>query len=160
MMVCLDSSSSEGDMPSFSELLQPEPGFWPPDQQRRAGEQFPALARSFGFEVRTANQALPHDGNLLLIGLAASYSRPELQLLDEIAAAMERTSHYVVGVFDVSQLQQMQDLDNFIPGLTPVYQTPVVGLWKDRELIVKKKGHDAIVFLEEYFHLRRVDEDS
>ena len=139
-------------MPKFSELLQPQQGVSTEDLQRQAQAQFPTLLKECGL-LYASGQPVPQAGNFLLIGIAAGYSKSDLSFLDEIRAVIVHKDKELVCVFDVSVLKKMEDIEKFIPGLTPVYQTPVIGFWVNGQLIVKKTGKEASNFLRAHYNL-------
>jgi hypothetical protein len=70
--------------------------------------------------------------------VAAFYSLPDLKVVDEfLHASLTRSVTGPVEVFDVLICKSMEDVDRLIPGITPVYQTPMVGIWKNGELVRK-----------------------
>jgi hypothetical protein len=79
--------------------------------------------------------------NGALIGIAF-YSRDDLEFLDRIVAARGETASNVkeIIVFDVLGCKTMDDFEKLIPGIGLVYQTPVVGIWRDGELVEKGVG--------------------
>jgi hypothetical protein len=80
--------------------------------------------------------------NGAMVGIAF-YSLPDLELLDQLVLACGSktgSDSESVLVFDVLDCKGMRDFEQLIPGIGPVYQTPVVGLWKDSKLIEKGTG--------------------
>jgi hypothetical protein len=47
----------------------------------------------------------------------------------------------VIGVFDVNDCRSLDDFHRFIPGLDLPYQTPVVGVWRDGQLVATGWGY-------------------
>lgn len=83
---------------------------------------------------------LPNDGALLAI---AFYSLPDLQFLDDIVERSRNVSrgrHVQMQVLDILICKSMEDIESLFPGLTPVYGTPIVGVWAKGELIDKGWG--------------------
>jgi hypothetical protein len=75
----------------------------------------------------------PTDGALL--GMAF-YSLPDLLVLDEVVERSHNLSHarnMHVQIFDVLALNSMQNVEALFH--TPVYGTPMIGIWSKRELI-------------------------
>lgn len=82
-------------------------------------------------------------GRRLLIGLA-SYSSYELELAQEIVdRSDQRPKDILLQLFDVLDVQDMDDFQSYIPGVGNVYQTPVIGVWKNGVLTDKAQGFDA-----------------
>ena len=107
---------------------------------------FPSIvAESLDIELWPRNRSTPATGTFLLIGVE-TWSGYDMKLLDEVEHAIDKPD--VVGVFDMQEAQSPDDFDSRIPGLRDVVQGPVVGLWKDGQLIESGSGHSAqnIVF--------------
>jgi hypothetical protein len=87
---------------------------------------------------------IPASGLWLLIGLAPSWSPYDLELVDSIVEKVTDPKGPVqVGFFDVSDVHDQAEIDLYIPGLKKFYQTPVVGLWKDGQLMESGEGFRA-----------------
>lgn len=129
-------------MMRFLELTQPVPGTPVGVQQEAADTEFPALARSAGFQFWQPGDHVPPTGIWLLIGVA-TYSTEDMKFLDGVAEDLKRSqlpsSH--VAVFNAGNISTMAEYNAFVPGIGDVYQTPVVGLWNDGELSSKAWGH-------------------
>src|SRR5262249_50610849 len=87
---------------------------------------------------------IPSQGKRLLIGVAP-YSAADLQLLDATneVLAQARGEPIRVDVFNVLECQSMADFDSYLPGIGPVYQTPVAGLWEEGVLRETASGRAA-----------------
>jgi hypothetical protein len=84
----------------------------------------------------------------LLIGLA-SYSVPEVELAQRLIDRLETGPLPVcVELFNVLDVKDMSDFQNYVPGMGSVYQTPVVGLWSDGLLADAVQGSDARVLIQ------------
>jgi hypothetical protein len=91
---------------------------------------------------RGPSAAIPPSGEYVVIGVA-TYAPDELALLDDVNAAhsaWSETAH--VDVFDVLDCRVSSDFDKFLPGVTDVRRTPIVGVWKDGRLV----DHDAGIY--------------
>src|SRR5579859_3755484 len=141
------SQNHRPQMSKFSDLMQPQPGLSPEELQKRAQDLLPALLQEHCIALRDPSQPIQELGQLLVIGVAAGYSRPDMVLLDDVSMALQQLPQWRVEVFDVSILRTMEDIGRFIPGIGPVYQTPVVALWVDGELKVRKSGKEARDFI-------------
>jgi hypothetical protein len=91
----------------------------------------------------------------LLLGVA-SYSLYDLYLLDTLVEAgvghtnvrpasteggvAPADKSVSVDVFSVHDCRRQEDFDEYVPGLTPVLQSPVVGLWREGKLVEKAVG--------------------
>jgi hypothetical protein len=84
---------------------------------------------------------VPATGKRVLIGVApwSGYDLRLLDILDQITSAVRgRVPH--LAVFDVAECKSQQDFDRYIPSVSPVYQTPVVGIWENGDLKEKATG--------------------
>lgn len=90
------------------------------------------LARTQGFPT-----APKRDGVLLGV---AFYSLPDLQFLDDIVIRSRGTPREMrIDVFDVLSFKSTSDFEGIFSGLRPV-MTPVIGIWKNGNLIEKGCG--------------------
>ncbi len=71
----------------------------------------------------------------VLLGVAF-YSLPDLQFLDDVVI---RSRDMRIDVFDVLSFKSMSDFEGIFSGLRPV-MTPVIGIWKNGNLIEKGCG--------------------
>jgi hypothetical protein len=62
--------------------------------------------------------------------------------LDLLNAGLGRGSDAFgpVEVFDVQDCTGQSDFEQYVPGIAPVFQTPVVGIWENGKLIAKGSG--------------------
>ena len=75
----------------------------------------------------------------MLLGVAF-YSLTDLQLLDDIVIRSRDTFPEMrIDVFDVLSFKSMGDFENIFSGLRPA-MTPVIGIWKNGNLIEKNCG--------------------
>ena len=75
----------------------------------------------------------------VLLGVAF-YSLPDLQFLDSIVIRSRDTVRDLrIDVFDVLSFKAMADFEGIFPGLRPS-MTPVIGIWKNGNLIEKDCG--------------------
>jgi hypothetical protein len=89
------------------------------------------------------------EGERILVGIA-TWSVYDLKLLDTLDAALSNGGHQtVVDVFDVDDCDGHKDFERYIPGLTQVLATPVVGIWRDGALISSATGASGRILLAE-----------
>ena len=80
------------------------------------------------------------DGTRLLIGIAP-YSISDLCLLDQLLSiVVEDKGKIAIDIFDVLSCTTMGDFDKYVPGISQVFQTPVIGVWHDGVLIEAASG--------------------
>ncbi len=96
---------------------------------------------------------VPKIGQHILIG-AAFYSVYDLELLDSVITALrnrepldERLEIFVLSC------KNQADFEALMPGIGKVFQTPVVGLWKDGVLQDKASGRRAVEAIKRHYRL-------
>jgi hypothetical protein len=97
-------------------------------------------------------------GSRILIRVAASYSIPDLQLLDEINKRLSGASNISdqVDIFDVSGCKEMKDSENYIPGIGNIYATPIIGYWENGVLKKSLSGFHARNWLVNRYQLSSI----
>ena len=132
-------------MTMFTDLLQGDRTLSIGERQRLADERFPTIAAAQGFRLWSPGDPLPPAPTRILIGIA-TYSRPDLELLDQLAMlrqTLRDPDSVVIEAFNVRTLRSMQDFDSYIPGIAPVAQSPVAARWSRGRLIDRAKGAQA-----------------
>jgi hypothetical protein len=83
-------------------------------------------------------------GTRVLVGVA-TWSGYDMRLLDVIDEALGRQDGEAprVEVFNASYLPNQDVFEQYIPGLPPVFHTPVVGVWRDGILQERAEGYNA-----------------
>jgi hypothetical protein len=129
----------------FIELLKKSSGGMPTEDQQSARKEFALVVADSCLRLWSPNMPILDKGCRLLIGVAASYSINDLELLDALNDKLETKLRIndTVDVFDVSDCESQDAFDKYIQGISPVYQTPVIGLWEDGNLTIKMWGADA-----------------
>jgi hypothetical protein len=95
--------------------------------------------------------ALPRlDG--ALIGIAF-YSLPDLKLVDTLVRRSRETDNLPgqIEVFDILIYKSKRDLERILPGMEPLYGTPIVGIWKNGALIQKGSGAEGRRIISQYY---------
>jgi hypothetical protein len=143
---------------SFRELLVPIAGFSPGQLQAQASKLFPNVVEDSQMEIWRPDDSPfePHDQNVL-IGVA-TYSLEDLKLLDEIEQRLRvRSVPEKISVFDISAFTEMGDFERHLPGIGKVFQTPVVGFWRNGQLTEPLSGAAARDWLVERYELSRIN---
>lgn len=86
--------------------------------------------------------AIPSDRRRILIGVAP-YSLYDLKLLDAINDLPLDLTSEKIDVLDVLRCKTAEEIEKYIPRLRHVYQTPVIGIWKDGICEEARSGHAA-----------------
>ena len=136
----------------------------------REGHELNALNNGM-FAKINAREALSGSGIILvsdeknisiqngsLIGVAF-YSLPDMELLDQLVSTFreKNLSHKEpepILVFDVLRCKTMRDFELLIPGIGSVYHTPVVGIWKEGQLVEKSAGAEGRMLLSRLYNLK------
>jgi hypothetical protein len=131
-------------MIKFHDLLQAPRGVSVGEQQKSARRSFPLLVDKSRFKLWAPGQLIASQGTRLLIGVA-TYSGADLKLLDLLGEALERNGQEApsINVFDTLDCTTHDDFDKYIPGMGKVFQTPVVGVWRNGALNEKASGKSA-----------------
>lgn len=136
-------------MGTFSRLLEPLPGESPGASQQRAIADFPKAVAASALHLASPGGALPAEGEIVLAAVAL-YSAEDLALLDaldERLRSSEAPHAPSVYVLDTSAITSQEGFQALFPGIGPVYQTPVVGVFRRGALIAKgagKQGRDLL----------------
>ena len=129
----------------FQELLENSLTKNPEEQQSSARQRFAAEVRGHGMKLWQPGDPWTAVGERFLVGVAAAYSVHDLKLMDDIDAGV-RSGHIVssaVDIFDISNIGNMSEFEEYIPGMTPVTQSPVLGIWVDGQLTERLQGFKA-----------------
>lgn len=108
----------------------------PVDQQNYVRSVLPERVRSAGFKISDMRSSAQERGRRVLIGVSY-FSMYDMQLLDAIRNSAKKDT---VEIFMVGECQSQSQIEAFIPGITPVFQSPVVGIWDSETLIAKAWG--------------------
>jgi hypothetical protein len=108
--------------------------------QRGADELFPSIVARSPLRLWHPGDAIPRAEKRLLIGVA-TWSAHDMKLLDAVAAALQAPHPpLTVDVFNVADCPTADSFKEYIPGIDGIYQTPIVGLWSDGQLVEKATG--------------------
>ena len=98
---------------------------------------------SEGLRRWTPGTHISANGIRLLVGIAPGYSLSDVELIDRILAARPFPSALELELFDVSEISEMKDIQNYIPNKVRFFHTPVVGVWLRGSLIRQAEGFAA-----------------
>jgi hypothetical protein len=102
--------------------------------------RFPSVVASSPFRLWSPGKAIPAKGKRLLVGVA-TWSAYDMRLLDAVAQALRKQPcDLTVEVFNVADCASPQAFDRYVPGIGPVFHTPVAGLWSDGNLVEQATG--------------------
>ncbi|MCU0704795.1 MAG: hypothetical protein MUF18_12525 [Fimbriiglobus sp.] len=125
---------------TFAALLTTDAPLTPADVQRRASNLLPILVARSGMHWLALPEPPNGTGEKLVVGIA-SWSAHDLSLLDELNAFAESHPGIRIGVFDVDRVGG--EFERFIPGIGPVFHSPIVGRWSGGVVVEKGTGHDG-----------------
>ena len=123
MFLCLELMNLIQIFDAFSNSL-------PEESQRLRQVSFWKIASDSPVRKWKVGDSTPDAILHLRIGLAPSYSRPDIEFANEILLTAERDPRVNVAFFDVSELKGQEDLALYLPGVKNAFQTPIVGVWK------------------------------
>jgi hypothetical protein len=133
-------------MTRFRDLLKPDPGSAPKDQQERASKGLADAVAASNLRWWKQQEAIPSQGRCLLLAVApySQYDLTLLDLIDELLGSKNLLGAqvYVVNVQDYDSIEQ---LAADFPGIGQVHQTPVAAVWElgsPKETAWGKKARD------------------
>jgi hypothetical protein len=97
------------------------------------------LAQENGFRSWAVGDGIPSDGTRLLIGVV-DWSRYDFEVLDAICRS---DKFRFLDIFMLDDCKAQSEIEAFIPGVTPVFQSPVIGMWEHGTLVAKAKWFAA-----------------
>jgi hypothetical protein len=104
---------------------------------------FPAVVGESPFRLWKPGDPIARQGTRILIGVA-TWSGYDMQLLDMLEEALSRAKDApLVEVFNAGILTSAEAFEDYIPGLPPPMQMPVVGVWQDGVLTERAEGYFA-----------------
>jgi hypothetical protein len=122
-------------------LVNAGPGKSVGESQRDSGNAFWRIVDAAGIRKWSKGDAPPRTGTYVLIGLAPSYSVPDLELADAVVEkVLNGSAGAKVEFFDTSDIRTPQEIEQCVPDIGIVFQTPVVGVWRDGTLVDKASG--------------------
>jgi hypothetical protein len=141
-------------MNHFSSLLKFSKGKPPADAQATAQRDFPTRVQKSRLKLRSPGEPVAATGKQFIIGIA-TYSAPELELMDKLEHFLEQTDaeSIDVEVFDVLSCKTMSDFASFIPDIDGVYRTPIIGVICDGKLIDHATGLPDVLTTLHRFHI-------
>ena len=127
---------------TFLDLLTLEPALPATDAQSRARIELPTLVRRSALLWFPDLAGANGKAERFVIGVAV-WSNYDLRLLDLLNEVSARSDAPAVAVFDLDALASPDELERTFPGIGPVFQTPVVGHWRDGNLVETASGFAA-----------------
>ena len=119
---------------AFASLLANPGADSPAIVQKNAERRFGQQVSRSGLHRREPSEPVPA-GLYVVIGIA-TYSPLELALLDDLDFRSPSWANGLrIDVFSVLECQSIDEVRKYLPGITQeLRQTPIVGVWNDREL--------------------------
>lgn len=106
-------------------------------------ERFWSMIDRYGTRRRCRGDGTPNLFSAVVVGLAPSYSVDDLGFAECLIEAATAGLCSSLHLFDVLDVRDMQDIEEFLPGFGRAYQTPMVGIWANGLLVSKGQGNDA-----------------
>jgi hypothetical protein len=114
-----------------------------PDDPYAADKLLPDCVRNSPFRLWSPGDPIPQRGVFVLLGIA-TWSGYDTQLLDMLQEAIaNRNGFPPVALFNAGILTSIEAFERYIPGLPPPTQMPVVGVWRDGQLVDRAVGRFA-----------------
>ncbi|MBI1915898.1 MAG: hypothetical protein HYS12_14355 [Planctomycetes bacterium] len=108
--------------------------------QKNLDARFSSVVSTSPFRLWSPGNPIPAKGKRLLIGVA-TWSAYDMKLLDAVSQALPRPPvDLTVEVFNVADCSSPEAFDRYVPDIGRVFQTPIVGLWSDGQLVDKATG--------------------
>jgi hypothetical protein len=108
--------------------------------QKTLDDRFPSVVSTSAFRLWSPGNPIAAKGKRLLIGVA-TWSAYDMKLLDAVSEVLQRASvDLTVDVFNVADCPSPEAFEEYVPGIGRVFQTPVVGLWSEGQLVDKATG--------------------
>ena len=139
-------------MTRFTQLLAPSGIDVPSSQQEYARKQFPELVSRSNLRLWKPGDEIPNNKPRLLLGVA-TYSDSDMRLLDALDERVGVGTEERVDVFNVLDCKSQSDFAKYVPGISRVFQSPVVGVWEDGTLKRSLSGSEARHFLIDRYKL-------
>ena len=113
------------------------------DPSGESDRRFPAIVRQSPLRLFQPGHPPPTAGTRILIGVA-TWSMYDLYLLDVVSAGLLRVNGPgpIVEVLNTADMTR-DDIARIIPGIGPVFHTPVLGIWRDGGIMETASGAAA-----------------
>jgi len=125
----------------FADLLENSKHMSPATQQRWLKKEIPTRMSEAGVRLAQKGSGAP---DRIVMGIA-EYVPDELRLLDSVCKATSDLG-LVLEVFLMTDCSQ-EEIEEYLPGVGRVFQSPIVGIWKAGTLKESGSGHAARALL-------------
>jgi hypothetical protein len=130
--------------------LWPHPGtpglHGPSADQAEVVRRFPAAVAASSMHWWSPGDPVAGRGARFLVGVAP-YSWYDLRLLDRIDEAFSvwrsQEAPPRVDVFNTAECLTQEDFNRWVPGIAPVFQSPILGIWLDGRFLEAHQGFAA-----------------
>jgi hypothetical protein len=103
-------------------------------------------AQASGLRVWRPGDSIASQGRRILLGVVP-WSRYDMEALDAVGKDLRGAR---VDIFIVDECKSEAEIEEFVPGVGAVFQTPVVGIWDDGQLVDKAWGLEGRQLLARY----------
>ena len=114
----------------------------PGEQQKWLRQEIPKRLLASGARLARKGPGAP---DRVVVGIA-EYSREDLQLLDSVCAAASAQG-VLLEVFILTECRSQREIEEYVPGVGPVFQSPVAGVWTAGSLRESGSGYVARALL-------------
>lgn len=110
------------------------------DQQQYVLSELPERIRGIGLKLWKPGDVIQSQGRRILMGVT-QWVQGDLELLDAFFELLPNNSQ--IEIFMLGECLSQADIERYIPGVTPIFNPPVVGIWEDGVLVEKASGWEA-----------------
>jgi hypothetical protein len=114
--------------------------------QRQFLDEMLQQATALGLRIWRRRDATSARGRRILLGVVP-WSLYDMEALDAVCYDFKGA---LFEIFIVDECGSQADFEDFVPGVGPVWQTPVVGIWEDGRLVEKAWGFEGRQLLKQY----------
>lgn len=113
----------------------------------RGREMFPAAVLKAGWRhMKRGDAFIPEEHGVAVVIGVATWSQPELDALELLVSA-SREVQRAITVFDVDEIESLDQFSKFLPNVKPKGKTPVVATYEAATLLRSFQGADALDWL-------------
>ena len=132
----------------FVDLWENSKHMNPAVQQEWLRQEIPKRLSEGGVRLAQKGAGAP---DRIVVGIA-EYAREDLQLLDNASVAASALG-VILEVFLMTACRSQSEIEEYVPHVGPVFQSPVVGVWKAGTLKESASGHAARALLRKELQL-------
>src|SRR5438128_1682260 len=121
---------------TFTELFMEKAGMFGAEHDNYVLPRFAVLIKEKGIRIWKQGDAIPSRGRRFLIGFVL-WDRLNCEALDAMCESLKGDQ---LDLFMLDECKSQSDIEGFVPGVSTVFQPPVIGVWEDGRLAAKGWG--------------------